>query len=269
MKTRYIYGLFALLLLLTISSCEEVIEIDLNSASPAIVAEGYMELDSLCSMRLNYTTDYFQVEAAEPIEDARVTITNGNGESEILSYSGNGIYHGQSLRGEVGVTYTASIETDDEVFSGRSSLMPVPVIESIAYEDFPFAGPHPVEDLPKMLVLLLKRDPGRENSFMLKFRHNGEQVETSFELASDIYSSSAEAVQYTAFLMEHESGDTLSIEVYSIDSDLLLYYTQINEAISGGMGSSTTPYNPASNLGDGILGYFMARSRCDTTLILP
>jgi len=58
------------------------------------------------------------------------------------------------------------------------------------------------------------------------------------------------------------------MEVYSIDKDTYRYYAQINEAIGGGMAMSSTPYNPASNLGEDILGYFMARSRIDTTLVL-
>ncbi|MFH0757036.1 MAG: DUF4249 family protein [Bacteroidota bacterium] len=268
MKNRYINGFLAPLLLLTISSCEEVIDIDLNSASPVVVAEGYMDMDSLCTIRLSYTTGYFQEEDPELIEDATVAITDETGASEILHYSGNGIYRGDSMRGKVNGRYTATIRMDDMVFSGFSTLMPVPLIDSINYEDFPFAG-HPGAELPQMLVISLKRDPGRENHFMLKFRHNGEPVGSSFDLATDSYASAGDVVQYTTFLMEHESGDTLSVEIYAIDADLLRYYSQINEAISGGMGMSTTPYNPASNLGDGILGYFMVRSRRDTILILP
>jgi len=268
MKNKYITGLFALLLLLTISSCEEVIDIDLNSSSPVVVAEGYMDKDSLCTMKLTYTTGYFQREDAALIEDATMTITDETGTSEILHYIGKGIYRGASMRGKVNGHYTATIRMDDQVFSGISNLMPVPVIDSINYEDFPFGG-HPGAELPQMLVISMKRDPARENHFMLKFRHNGEPVGSSLDLATDSYSSSGDVVQYTTFLMEHESGDTLSVEIYAIDADLLRYYSQINEAISGGMGMSTTPYNPASNLGDDILGYFMARSRSDTILILP
>lgn len=269
MKTQTRFGLIALLLLFILSSCEEVIDVDLNSTNPVVVAEGYMDLDSLCSIKLSFTTDYFHQEDPEFPEEARVSIADETGALELMVYQGNGIYLGQTIRGRVGGVYTATIETKDQVFSGNSSLMPVPEIDTVAFEDFPFGGSLPPEDLPIMLVISFKRDPGRENNFMLKIRYNGELIGEPFALATDRYSSQTDVVEYNAFLEEHESGDTLSVEFYAIDADLFRYYSQMNEAINGNTGMSTTPYNPASNLGEDILGYFMARSRNDTILFLP
>ena len=126
-----------------LSSCEEVIEIDLNSAHPVLVAEGYMELDSVCSLRLTYTTDYFQQESPVLAEDAVVTLSDQSGASEILSYVGMGIYRGQTLRGTEFSEYTLSIETDEQVNTGFSSLMPLAVFDSIRIEDFPFGNTPP------------------------------------------------------------------------------------------------------------------------------
>ncbi len=103
---------------------------------------------------------------------------------------------------------------------------------------------------------------------MLQMTMNGEPMDDSFALASDEYTSSTEAIEYTTVIFPSEGGDTLSMEVYAIDNDTYRYYSQINEAIGGGMAMSSTPYNPASNLGEDILGYFMARSMLDTTLVL-
>ncbi len=257
-----------LALLFALTSCEEVIDIDLNSVDPVLVAEGYMELNSFCTLKLTYTTDYFQQESAELAEDAVVTLSDESGASEILSYMGMGIYSGQTIRGTEFSAYTLTIETEEQINTGVSTLMPVPVFDSVRIEDFPFGSSPPGEDFPGLLTISFVNDPEREEHYMLRLSMNGESMDDSFALASDEYSSSSETVEYTTVIFPSVDGDTLSMEVYAIDKDTYRYYSQINEAIGGGMAMSSTPYNPTSNLGEDILGYFMARSVLDTTLVL-
>jgi len=268
MKIRLRTILFLPALIAVLCSCEEVIEIDLNSAHPVLVAEGYMELDSVCTLRLTYTTDYFQQESAVLAEDALVTLSDQSGASEILSYVGSGIYRGQTIRGTVFSAYTLSIETDEQVNSGFSTLMPKAVLASASIEDFPFGNTPPGPDFPGLLTISFHNNPGIEEQYMLQLTMNGESLEDNFALASDQFSPSSETIVYTTVVLPSGVGDTLSMEVYSIDKATYRYYAQINEAIGGGMAMSSTPYNPASNLGEDILGYFMARSRIDTTLVL-
>ena len=227
-----------------------------------------MELDSFCTLKLTYTTDYFQQESAELAEDAVVTLSDQSGARETLSYEGMGIYRGQTLRGVESSKYTLSIETPDQINSGFSSLMPLPVFDSLRIEDFPFGDSPPGEDFPGLLIISFRNDPSKEEHFMLRLTMNGEPMDDSFSLATDEYTSSTDAVEYTTVIYPSDDGDTLSMEVYAIDSDTYHYYSQLNEAIGGGMAMSSTPYNPASNLGENIMGYFMARSRFDTTLVL-
>lgn len=261
-------SLFALLVLLTITSCEEVIELDLNSASPVVVAEGYMEKDSVCQVRLTYTTDYFHDESPLVIEDATVSIANNFGESEILVYQSDGVYSGDTLRGSVLTDYTATIETGGQLYTGSSSLMPVPEIISITYEEAGFGLTKPGEETPLVLTISLRNDQTLPDNYMLKFKQNGAAAGDSFQLLTDRYTSSAEEVQYNSMMLQFYPGDTVYVEIYAIDEETYRYYSQLNDAIGGGMALSSTPYNPASNLGNNLLGYFMARSRSDSTFIL-
>lgn len=257
-----------LMMLLALSACEEVIQVDLNSADPVLVAEGYMELDSLCILRLTYTTDYFQEEAPVKVEDAVVVLSDEKGDSETLQHMGEGLYRGQHIRGKESSRYTLHIETDRQLNEGFSTLQAVPVFDSVSLEDFPFAGSHPSEDFPKMLTIAFKSIPEVGHYYMLELTLNGDRLEDYFALASNEYSPTTETVEYTTMMYPSEDGDTLSMEVFAIDQDTYRYYAQMNEAIGSGMAMSSTPYNPASNLGEDILGYFMARSKFDTTLVL-
>jgi len=269
MRKKYIYiPILFLALFFTLSSCEEVIEVDLNSADPVLVAEGYMELDSPCRLKLTYTTDYFHQESPVVVDDAVVILSDESGASETLRYLGEGIYKGQNIFGTEFSEYTLSINTGEQVHTGFSSLMPVPVFDSIRIDDFPFGDTPPGPDFPGLLTISFHNDPEKEDYFMLRLTMNGEAMDESFSLASDEYSSSLDEVEYTTVIFPSEDGDTLSMEVYAIDADTYRYYIQLNEAISGGMAMSSTPYNPASNMGEDVLGYFMARSRFDTTLVI-
>ena len=81
---------------------------------------------------------------------------------------GIGIYSGQDIRGTEFSAYTLTIETKEQVNTGVSTLMPVPVFDSIRIEDFPFGGPPPGEDFPKMLTVSFHNDPAREDHYMLR-----------------------------------------------------------------------------------------------------
>ncbi|MCP4763511.1 MAG: hypothetical protein GY870_17185, partial [archaeon] len=60
---------------------------------------------------------------------------------------------------------------------------------------------------------------------------------------------------------------TYRIEVISIDEKTFTYYNQLNDIRGGGMGGST-PYNPHSNFGEEVMGYFTAWSFVEDSGVL-
>ena len=262
------YGIIVLLILLIFTSCEEIIEIDLNSADPVIVAEGYMEQDSVCSLKLSYTSDYFVSEPSRVIEDATVTVEAQDGLVDDLDYMGNGIYLGQSLRGVIHTDYTLHIAIKDRDFTGSSSLMSPAEILSIDYEEVAFDAFSSNTEPPFDLTITFNDHSEEKDNYMLKFIRNGEPYGTSYNIVTEGYQILSGTLQYNSMMLQFYKGDTVSISVYSVDEDTYRYYSQVNDVIGGGMTTSSTPYNPASNLGEDLLGYFMACSRIDTTIVL-
>jgi len=55
---------------------------------------------------------------------------------------------------------------------------------------------------------------------------------------------------------------------YSIDEGTYDYYSALNDINGNGMGGST-PYNPPSNFGDNIMGYFRAWSLDTEEIRMP
>ncbi|MDA3822836.1 MAG: DUF4249 family protein, partial [Bacteroidales bacterium] len=174
MKNKIIYILVSGIVFLGISSCEEVIEIDLNSSNPVIVAEGYLNEDSIAFVSLSYTTDYFHSEAPVLIEDAIVTLEDDNGNSEVLTHIGGGYYQGTTLKGEANTDYTITMEIEDEVLSGKTRLLPPAEIESIYYSEALFQRPAGPPGTPPAMTsytvtLNILDDPLVDNYFLMNF----------------------------------------------------------------------------------------------------
>ena len=55
----------AVLILVLLAACEEVIEVDLNSSNPVLVAEGVIDNELPAWISLSYTSDYFDSEESE------------------------------------------------------------------------------------------------------------------------------------------------------------------------------------------------------------
>jgi hypothetical protein len=263
-KNIILPGLLSLLLY----SCTEVINIDLNSANPVIVAEGYMEPDSAASVRLTYTTDYYNMVAARVIEDARVVIKDQSGSSEEMIYRGNGVYTGDQMMGTVGSNYALTIEVDGKTYAGSSGLHAPADIVSISYSELLLENPELSELLGYTLNVAFDATPDQDSYYALKIKKNGIYAANTYGLASTNVNDEGNYV-YTSRSFFVMPGDTIDMTVYSIDFDAYTFYSEVNEGLSGNLVLSPAPFNAASNLGEDILGYFMARSKVDTTFIVP
>lgn len=240
------------------TSCEKVIDIDLNSSRPVLSIDGKMEKDSVAWVRLSYTSDYFNNESPKYLEDALVIISNSKGEMEEFHYLGEGVYKGQNILGESDETYTISIEDDKDIHVASSELFAPTQIIDVTFSKSVFSNPHS-EKVKYMPTIKFTDDRSRSNYYMLRFWKNDTLTRTSYTTIEDKYFIDNDTIVYDAFRNNVEPGDHLKIRIYSIDKETDTYYSQLNDNQGGG-GMSGTPYNPRSNFGYEVMGYFTARS---------
>lgn len=246
------------LLALFVVSCEEVIDIDLNSSAPKLVAEGYIEKDSLSYVRLTYTSDYFTTEAAVYINDAMVQISNEQGDSETLVFKGDGLYKGNSLIGTENTSYTMQIEGADFSHEAISKLFPPVQNLSLSFEKN--INPHPSQSSDNYTsIIRFNEAPTTETYYLIKFWVNGVLNTDRYHCIKDTYYADGDIIEYAPFFMSFEQDDEVVVYVYSIDEDAYTYFNQLNDLSGSGMNSST-PYNPQSNFGNEVLGYFISTS---------
>ncbi len=249
------YIAVAISVLITMSSCEEIIEIDLNSSDPALVIEASLYKDSVSVVHLTKTANYFSIDEPAPIENASVTITTGN-ISEELSYIGNGNYIGQSIIGKEDINYNVEIVWNETEYTG-SAYLPKQT-EIISLEVVEFQPPSPHAPLFLQIESTFLDDPERENFYLLRYIQNDTILTGQYFAFSDLMAFN-DTISFTNPMMSFDPGDEVVLKVFSIDEPLYNFFVQLNDALSGGMAMSSTPYNPTSNI-EGAMGYFAAWS---------
>ncbi|MBN2609966.1 MAG: DUF4249 domain-containing protein [Bacteroidales bacterium] len=252
-------NMYWLLILFITLSCEEVIEIDLNSSKPVIVAEGVIEKDSTAWIKLSYTSDYFTSEESVKISDAVVQIVNESGNSETLIHIGNGYYKGSKIIGSEEGLYTLSMQINNETYSATTTINNVSEIISVSFEETEMRRQN--EDA-KYGITITFTDVKEENNFyMIKLKVNNILETDGYNLINgELYNNSG-IIEYAPLMSSFDLNDKIEIFLYSIDEDTYTYYSQLNDDNAGMMGSST-PYTPKSNFGVDVLGYFAGWSTC-------
>lgn len=240
-------------------SCEEVIDIELNSAKPALVAEGIIEKDSLSWIRLSYTTDYFNSSESTWVADALVVLQDDAGNSELLNYFGDGLYKGTRLKGKPDRKYEMSFTLKETTYSASSILYPPSVFYEMKFEKSAFKQPGEDKQL-YTISLKFSDDPDTDNYYNIEFLVNGVPDSESYTLISDKYFVTGDIILFSPRWKFFEKDDIVKVIINSIDEKEYTFLSQLNDLSGTGMGGSSTPYNPVSNFGQTVLGYFRAGS---------
>ena len=249
---------FLIIASLLLTSCEKVIEVDLNSSNPILAVDGKMEMDSTAWIRLSYTTDYFDNETPKYLEDATVIISNLKDEIEELVYEGEGMYRGQIMLGEENEKYTISIEDESDIFVASTELYGPTEIQEVTFEESIFSNPHSNEITYSPTIKFVD-DPTVKNYYMVKIWKNDTLRSSKYTSFEDTFFNNNDTISYSPFSAGFKLGDHLKVKVYSIDKETDNYYDQLNDNQGGGPPGGT-PYNPRSNFGYEVMGYFTASS---------
>ena len=119
------------------SSCEDVIEVELNEAPPRLVVEANLNLwhdgNASATVRLTTTGPFFENNVPF-VTDASVTVIDENGNTYPFLYSQNGIYT-TFLIPEPNVEYTLNIEYKGENYIATERLYSVADLEFVEQRD--------------------------------------------------------------------------------------------------------------------------------------
>ena len=258
-----------------LTSCQKVISIDLNSASPQLVVEANVSnKPGPYFVKLSNTVNFSEITGIPAVTGAIVVISDSSGQSETLNEVSNGIYRSRTLRGTPGHKYTLTVKTGGQTYESVSR-MPFPVgilnleVKREADNGPGFGGSG--DQSARYVVSYEISDPVEyknyyrftiyyKNGIMQSHRvfddqfHNGKIIADDFELRDTV---------------NFIPGDTVMIELQSIDGGAYNFFRTLREGAGGLSFLSASPSNPISNITNNGLGYFNVCSVNDRMLIIP
>jgi len=123
------------ILLILLTSCEDVVDIDLNESEPRLVIEASIiwrtDTDGNNQfIKLSTTAPFFDT-ITPPATNARVQVLSDSGEKFLFNEVDPGIYKGEDFNPQVNASYTLTIQYKDETYTATEILQPVVELEEI------------------------------------------------------------------------------------------------------------------------------------------
>lgn len=247
---------------LVFTGCEEVVDVDLDTAAPRLVVEASINwtkgtAGNEQTVRLSTTAGYYQTEVPA-VSNATVFITNSTG--TVFNFTetpGTGYYVCNNFEPVINETYTLTVINGDETYTATESLYAVPEIGTIQQDnEGGFLG-------DEIEVRFFFQDNGAEdNWYMTRFAADVFPY-PDYDVEDDNFTQGNEMFSFISD-EDFASGQVLDIKLYGI-SERYYNYMQILLNVAGGGGGGPFETPPATVHGNLVnqtneanyaLGYF-------------
>lgn len=257
-RPLYRFLLFSFLLILT--SCEDLIDIDLNSANPKVVIVADINNEEKThEILISKTVNFDDERPNDPVDDALVYIRLGNGRVYQFVSAGGGRYINTDIPMAMGETYNLVVQVDGEEYTSTTRMLAYIDIDSIGVteenifnEDFYF-------------INLKFNDPEGEANY---YRYSMSINNKPFKFNAVFSDKFNDGNEWTHQLGSDGSGndikpgDNLRIRRQIITKEVFNYWSEYASTNPG----SAAPGNPTSNISNDALGYFSVSSVRDYTV---
>ncbi len=232
---------------LSLSSCQDVIDLDLKKGAVELVVDGMLDNSSAKpdTIYLKWTADYFSNKALPVAAGASVEVNDGLTTFTFAETAeGSGKYVNTLFVGEIGKNYTLNVKNlkgygfDNETFTATSTIKRVPPIDSLVAELRDDTG------LEKAGYYIRYYGPeflGRGDYYRFKVYVNdtllNQPTDLSFvndQFVDGNYISGPEMISEPS-----KEGDVVKVETLSITEDTYKFYLELQGQIfNGGLFSS-------------------------------
>lgn len=253
-------------LLFGLSSCEDVVNLDLNSVEPLLVIDATISANGGCRVVLTQTQDFDSTESWNRLTGAEITLTdNETGESETLIFDNQFQYYHSLKPTFEGHKYSISIEYENNIYSASETIPQTVPIDSLYIMRVRMDSK---EDSPWMTPIIKFNDPaGERNYYMATIYVNGNRMKSVYNF-DDEYKDGKIYEPVLGFDSsdnnddELKIGDEVSVEMESLSYGSYRYYqTMFAVAAGGGV-------NPTSNFTGGVLGCFKAYGKSEKAITI-
>ncbi|MFY7900832.1 MAG: hypothetical protein ACOVNY_11655 [Chitinophagaceae bacterium] len=258
--------LYIAILALLVTSCEKVIDLELDTTTPIIVIDGQVtnSTDIGSKVLLSYTNKVKSDNRMLPLVGATVTIQEDNGTIYSLPELSNGIYKNLNLVGSIGKTYHLKVVTNGVTFTA-SSKMPIRVnLDSLVVEDFPNFG-----KTLKVVTPFYNDPKGFGNNYNLQLYKNGRLIKDAFAYDDAFIDGKKVSFPliYSRESDEFKKGDIIDVVMNCVDFNNYKYWFSFSQSSTGS--PLAVPDNPITNISGNAIGIFGANTYQKKSTVIP
>ena len=251
--------------IIVFASCQKVIDVDLNEANPVTIIEAnYTAEDSTVRVLITETSNFFSNEDEPKVNDAVVTITDQAGNSQQVPFVGEGMYILENYIPTYGATYTMTVLSNNVTYTATCQMLELIPQEPILYQ---YLEPGVFTGDGGNVAAVSYNDPSEKGNYTSAIlSKNGKQLNNLNDITlNDDAFTNGNLVVRPLFVKFFEIGDTVEIELRTIDKKIYDYYTEL---ISLTNPNSAAPANPTYQWENRALGYFSAHPSSRQTVII-
>lgn len=241
-----------LILGIAFTSCEEVIDVNLNDSEARTVIEAQLsDLASIQQIRVSQTVSFSENKNSTPIDKAIVVVRDDKGGIFTFQYTQNGIYEHRNFKPIAKRTYSLEVRVGEEVFKSTTVMPPYVIVDSIG---------------------ILEQNVFKDTYYFMTFKfHDPKDVSNYYKYDMSIngkpfaFASTYSDKFNNGLFVTHEVGDfdndlavgdSVTVRRYCIDKPVYNYWNEYQRTNP----SSAAPGNPTSNISNKALGYFSVAS---------
>ncbi|MFL9843884.1 DUF4249 domain-containing protein [Flavobacterium rhizosphaerae] len=260
---KKIYILFAVLTALILTSCEEVIDVDLDTAKPRLVVDAsinwYKNTDGSQQVIKLTTTNGFYESEVPKVNGATVFVTNSQGTLFTFTENpGTGEYTCNYFAPVINETYTLTVEYNDQMYTATETLYAVPEIGNVVQDnEGGFLG-------DEIEVRFYFQDNGQEDNFYMA-RFDSEVLSyPDYDISDDEFFQGNEMFNFISN-EDFKPGQHVGISLYGVSERFHNYMDILIAMADGDAGNGPFQTPPVSVRGNIInqsnednyaLGYF-------------
>lgn len=263
---NYIY---ILLFSIILSSCQDVIELDVASKASKLVVDGWIDSDSVPKIYLYKSQPYFESKEYPKVTGAIVTLNDGSNSVNLNeSIAGSGFYTTNVMKGIVDKTYTLTIQYENKTYTSVSTMpKTIAQFDSIYFRPLPFGQPG---QAPRIVTNFAYQEyPEKGNCYMARFSRNGVMDLKNLNFTDDQFINGNHITD--VFVGEEVfSGDTIRLEAYGITKEYFGFLNQIISNVYQQQGLFSPPLAPyKGNISNDALGFFRTSGMIAKDTIVP
>lgn len=249
MKRHYITYLA---FLLTLFSCEKVIDVDVNDADDQTIVEAVLTDQPFNSfIILSKSGKLFEEGDPESIDSAIVEVRDQNGVVTVFNQIAPATYVNPAFVAQQGYTYDLTIMAEGNQFTSSAST-PKRVEFDTTYIDYDYENPF--GDIVPRVYVEFTDHPEPNTYYRVIAYKNGEKQDGTSIYDDDV--NNGEVRDDYIYQFDFEQGDTLFVDLLSVNPAYYEYF-RVLATISGNPLSSA-PGNPPTNIDSDakVQGYF-------------